>query len=204
MSITTSLLELLIIIAIGLAIPGPNALTSFAHSGLFGKKSNVSLIAGMAIGLLIMELLVGLTIESLINNDNGKIILHWIGLIFLFFMGVAMFNFDLELIDLSADKGKLGLKTGIMMQFFNGKEWAFVIMIMGQFIEPMGGGIVGIMTIIFITLSICIPAMIVWTIFGNKLTKSFLDPIFSKRIFSICGTLLILLMIAFFIRGPMI
>ena len=40
MSITSSLLELLIIIGIGLAIPGPNALTSFAHSGLFGKKSN--------------------------------------------------------------------------------------------------------------------------------------------------------------------
>lgn len=204
MSITSSLLELLIIIGIGLAIPGPNALTSFAHSGLFGKKSNVSLITGMAIGLFIMELLVGLTIESLADNDNGKIILHWIGLVFLFLMGVAMFNFDLDLIDLSVEKGKLGLKTGIMMQFVNGKEWAFVIMIMSQFIEPMGGGLLGIMIIIFTTLSICIPAMIAWTIFGNKLTELFLDPVFSKRIFSICGTSLILLMVVFFIRGPMI
>jgi len=204
MSITSSLLELLIIIGIGLAIPGPNALTSFAHSGLFGKKSNVSLITGMAIGLFIMELLVGLTIESLADNDNGKIILHWIGLVFLFLMGVAMFNFDLDLIDLSVEKGKLGLKTGIMMQFVNGKEWAFVIMMMSQFIEPMGGGLLGIMIIIFTTLSICIPAMIAWTIFGNKLTELFLDPVFSKRIFSICGTSLILLMVVFFIRGPMI
>jgi threonine/homoserine/homoserine lactone efflux protein len=204
MSITSSLLELLIIIGIGLTIPGPNALTSFAHSGLFGKKSNVSLITGMAIGLFIMELLVGLTIESLADNDNGKIILHWIGLVFLFLMGVAMFNFDLDLIDLSVEKGKLGLKTGIMMQFVNGKEWAFVIMMMSQFIEPMGGGLLGIMIIIFMTLSICIPAMIAWTIFGNKLTELFLDPVFSKRIFSICGTSLILLMVVFFIRGPMI
>ena len=204
MSITSSLLELLIIIGIGLAIPGPNALTSFAHSGLFGKKSNVSLITGMAIGLFIMELLVGLTIESLADNDNGKIILHWIGLVFLFLMGVAMFNFDLDSIDLSVEKGKLGLKTGIMMQFVNGKEWAFVIMMMSQFIEPMGGGLLGIMIIIFTTLSICIPAMIAWTIFGNKLTELFLDPVFSKRIFSICGTSLILLMVVFFIRGPMI
>jgi threonine/homoserine/homoserine lactone efflux protein len=90
------------------------------------------------------------------------------------------------------------------MQFVNGKEWAFVIMMMSQFIEPMGGGLLGIMIIIFMTLSICIPAMIAWTIFGNKLTELFLDPVFSKRIFSICGTSLILLMVVFFIRGPMI
>ena len=107
MGINTAILELLIIIFIGLAIPGPNALTSFVHSGLFGKKSNISLITGMAIGLVIMELIVGLTFESLVNNDNGKIALHWIGLVFLFIMGLAMLRFDLETVNLNTDKGKL-------------------------------------------------------------------------------------------------
>jgi len=202
MGINTAILELLIIIFIGLAIPGPNALTSFVHSGLFGKKSNISLITGMAIGLAIMELIVGLTVESLVNNDNGKIALHWIGLVFLFIMGLAMFRFDLETVNLKTDKGKLGLKSGILMQFVNGKEWAFLIMIMSQFIGPFGGGIGGIMIIIFITLGICIPAMVAWTFFGNSLSEFFSDPTFNKTIFSICGTLLILLMIGFLIRGP--
>ncbi|MBU04334.1 MAG: hypothetical protein CMA58_05090 [Euryarchaeota archaeon] len=198
----TAIIELLIIIFIGLAIPGPNALTSFAHSGLFGKKSNIPLITGMAIGLLLMQLSVGFTIDLLINNNLAKITLHWLGLSFLFLMGVSMFMFDLESINFNRDKGKLGLKSGIMMQFVNGKEWAFVIMIMSQFISPLGGGIIGIMIIIFITLIICIPAMIAWTIFGDKLSGFFINPEFNKKIFSICGTLLILLMIVFLIRGP--
>ena len=41
MDATTALIELLLLLAVGLLTPGPNALTSFAHSGLFGKKANI-------------------------------------------------------------------------------------------------------------------------------------------------------------------
>ena len=202
MSLTTSILELLLIIAIGLAIPGPNAITSFAHSGLFGKRSNISLISGMAIGLVIMEVAVGLTVDSLRNSGNGIVILHWVGMIFLLSMALAMFRFDLTSIMETSAGSKLGLKSGIGMQFLNGKEWAFIIMIMSRFIEPFGGGILGIMIIILITLGICIPAMIAWTFIGDSLSGIFRDPVLGKRIFTICGSLLVLLWVAFLIRGP--
>jgi|TARA_B110000967_G_scaffold203826_1_gene245176 threonine/homoserine/homoserine lactone efflux protein len=201
-SVTSSILELLVIIAIALVIPGPNAITSFAHSGLFGKRSNIPLITGMAIGLLLMELIIGLTVESLRDSDNGIIFLHWIGMIFLALMSIAMFNINLKSIISSNSRGKLGIKTGILMQFFNGKEWAFVILIMSQFIEPLGGGIIGIITIIIVTLIVCIPAMIAWTFVGNSLSELFLEPITGKRIVRICGTLLAFLWVIFFIRGP--
>ena len=202
MSVTSSILELLIIIAIALVIPGPNAITSFAHSGLFGKRSNIPLITGMAIGLSLMELIIGLTVESLRYNDDGIRFLHWIGMIFLALMSIAMFNIDLKSIISSDSRGKLGIKTGILMQFFNGKEWAFVILIMSQFIEPLGGGMIGIITIIIVTLMVCIPAMIAWTFVGNNLSGLFLEPITGKRIVRTCGTLLAFLWIVFFIRGP--
>ena len=202
MSVTSSILELLIIIAIALVIPGPNAITSFAHSGLFGKRSNMPLITGMAIGLVLMELIIGLSVESLRDSDNGIIFLHWIGMIFLALMSIAMFNINLKSIISSNSRGKLGIKTGILMQFFNGKEWAFVILIMSQFIEPLGGGKIGIITIIIITLIVCIPAMITWTFIGNSLSELFLEPITGKRIVRTCGTLLAFLWIIFFIRGP--
>jgi len=201
-SVTSSILELLIIIAIALVIPGPNAITSFTHSGLFGKRSNIPLITGMAIGLLLMELIIGLTVESLRDSDNGIIFLHWIGMIFLALMSIAMFNINLKSIISSNSRGKLGIKTGILMQFFNGKEWAFVILIMSQFIEPLGGGIIGIITIIIVTLIVCIPAMIAWTFVGNSLSELFLEPITGKIIVRICGTLLAFLWVIFFIRGP--
>ena len=204
MDATTALLQLLLIIAIALLTPGPNALTSFAHSGMFGRKSNVSLITGMAIGLFIMEFTVGLAIDSLSENETALVALHWIGMLFLLAMAVALFKFDITSLNVSDSTGKLGLKTGIGMQFVNGKEWAFVILIMSQYIEPLGGGVVGILSIIAVTLSICVAAMIAWTFFGARLSGLFSDDIKGPRIFKICGILLSLLWVAFLIRGPLV
>lgn len=202
MDATTALLQLLLIIAIALLTPGPNALTSFAHSGMFGKKSNISLITGMITGLFIMEFSVGLAIDSLHENQTALVALHWMGMAFLLAMIVAMFKFDSTSINVSESTGKLGLKTGIAMQFVNGKEWAFVILIMSQYIEPLGGGVVGILTIISVTTSICIAAMIAWTFFGARLSGLFSDEKYGPRIFKVCGSLLSLLWVAFLVRGP--
>lgn len=198
----TALLGLLGFLSIALLTPGPNPLTCFAHSGMFGKKSNVPLIAGMAIGLFIIEMTVGLVIDSLDKNTIALIALHWIGMLFLAAMAIGMFRFDPTSIEVSGTGGKLGLKTGIAMQFVNGKEWAFVILIMSQYITPFGGGIIGILTIVSITLSICVLAMFVWTYFGEKASNLFNDPVKGPRVFKVCGALLSLLWVAFLFRGP--
>ena len=202
MDATTAMLELLLIIAIALLTPGPNPLTAFAHSGLFGKKSNIPLIAGMVIGLFIMQMAVGLAIDSLEENKTALVALHWVGLLFLLAMAVAIFRFDISSLNVSESTGVIGLKTGIGMQFMNGKEWAFIILIMSQFIEPLGGGIVGILTIISVTLTICVLAMIAWTFFGDRLSGLFSDEKHGRRIFQICGVLISLLWFVFLIRGP--
>ena len=204
MDATTALLQLLLIIAIALLTPGPNALTVFAHSGLFGRKSNISLITGIAIGIFIMEFTVGLAIDSLSENETALVALHWIGMLFLLAMAVALFKFDISSLNISESTGKLGLKTGIGMQFVNGKEWAFVILIMSQYIEPLGGGVIGILSIIAVTLSICVAAMIAWTFFGARLSGLFSDEKNGPRIFKVCGILLSLLWVAFLIRGPLV
>jgi len=65
-------------------------------------------------------------------------------------------------------------------------------------------GITGILTIAFITISICALAMFVWTYFGDKAAKLFSDPVKGPRIFKICGGLLTLLWVVFLIRGPLV
>ena len=197
-----ALLELLTIIGIGLLIPGPNGLTCFAHSGLFGKRSNITLIAGMAVGFMTVELSVGLLVDSLNESRGALVILHWIGMIFLLLMAIAMFKTNPSKLKASEIDSALGFKAGVLMQFVNGKEWAFVIIIMTQFIEPLGGGLVGISTIMLVTLVTCTTAMILWTIIGDKLTKTFSDDVRSKLIMKICGSLLGLLWIVFLIQGP--
>ena len=204
MEAATAILELLLIIAIALITPGPNALTCFAHSGLFGKKSNIPLITGMAIGLFIMGLAVGLAVDSLGGNKTALIVLHWIGMIFLGAMAIAMFRFDITSINVSETEGRLGLKTGIAMQFVNGKEWAFMILIMSKYIQPLGGNVVGIISIIGIILSICIPAMFAWTFFGDRLSNMFSNPKQGPKIFKICAMLLTLLWLVLLYRGAQV
>jgi threonine/homoserine/homoserine lactone efflux protein len=195
--------ELLTILAIGLVTPGPNALTCFAHSGMFGPKANIQLIAGMVIGFVAIELSVGLLVDAVSDSATAMTVLHWIGMTFLAGMVVAMVRFDPASIKVEDNiDGMLGLKVGIGMQFVNGKEWAFVIILMSQFIEPLGGGMTGIATIISVTLTMCLGAMILWTLAGARLKNLFTEGTTGKRIFQVCGFLLGLLWVAFFLQGP--
>ena len=202
MDATTALIELLLLLAVGLLTPGPNALTSFAHSGLFGKKANTSLITGMAIGFVSIELIIGFLVNSLGGNETALTALHWIGMVFLGAMVLAMFRIDPSKIEAETSEGKLGIKTGIAMQYVNGKEWAFIIIMMSQYMEPLGGGIIGIGVIVMVTLVTCVSAMIAWTFFGDRLSGLFSHEKHGRRIFQVCGGLLSLLWLAFLIRGP--
>ena len=195
--------ELLTLLAIGLITPGPNALTCFAHSGLFGPKANVKLIAGMAVGFVMVEVSVGLLADALSDSATAMTVLHWIGMAFLAAMVVAMLRFDPASVQSGQNiEGVLGFKVGIGMQFVNGKEWAFVIIMMSQFIEPLGGGLTGILTIVSVTLTMCLSAMILWTLAGARLNHLFTEGTTGKRIFRICGLLLGLLWVAFLVQGP--
>ena len=202
MDATTALIELLLLLAVGLLTPGPNALTSFAHSGLFGKKANIPLITGMAIGFVSIELIIGFLVNSLDGNETALTALHWIGMVFLAAMVIAMFKIDPTKIEVETSQGKLGIKTGIAMQYVNGKEWAFIIIMMSQYMEPLGGGIIGIGVIIIVTLVTCVSAMIAWTFFGDRLSELFGDEKNGRKIFQACGILLSLLWVVLLIRGP--
>jgi len=200
---TVALAELIALLAIGLITPGPNALTCFAHSGMFGPKANVKLITGMVIGFVVIELSVGLLVDAVSDSATAMTVLHWIGMVFLGAMVVAMFRFDPASVKVSDHiDGVLGLKVGICMQFVNGKEWAFVIIMMSQFIEPLGGGMTGILTIITVTLTMCLGAMILWTFVGARLNHLFTEGTTGKRIFQVCGLLLGLLWVGFLLQGP--
>lgn len=195
--------ELLTLLAIGLLTPGPNALTCFGHSGLFGPRANINLIAGMVIGFVTIELSVGLLVDAVSDSTAAMNLLHWIGMAFLGAMVVAMFRFDPASVKVENNiDGMLGLKVGIGMQFVNGKEWAFVIIMMTKFIEPLGGGMTGISTIIFVTLTTCLSAMVLWTLAGARLNHLFTQGTTGKRIFQFCGFLLGLLWVVFFLQGP--
>ena len=124
-------------------------------------------------------------------------------MIFLAVMVVGMYRFDPSgLQENERINGVLGFRAGVVMQFINGKEWAFVIIIMSQFIAPMGGGLTGILSIISITLTICFMAMVAWTLAGVRLKRIFSQEISGRRVLRICSSLLALMWIGFLLQGP--
>jgi len=199
---TAALSGLLLVLGVALATPGPNALTAFAHAGMYGVRSNVSLIAGMALGVFLIEFSVGMLIDALQDNGVALTVLHWVGMLFLGAMVVGMSRVQPATVVNQHTTAVLGLKAGIAMQFMNGKEWAFVVLIMTQFVEPMGGGMTGVLTIIAITLGVCIPAMVAWTFIGQRLNDVFLHPTRGPAVMRTCAALLGLLWVAFLWQGP--
>jgi hypothetical protein len=128
----------LLLLGIALITPGPNALTCFAHGGMFGPRSNIPLIGGMVIGFVTIEMSVGLLVNSLNDSPTALTVLHWIGMVFLALMVLGMFRVNPSSINTEGVESMLGVKVGICMQFVNGKEWAFVIILMSNYIEPLG------------------------------------------------------------------
>ena len=72
---------------------------------------------------------------------------------------------------LAVDKNikEIDFRHGIALQFVNGKEWAFVSVIMIQFLDGFSGGLKGILLITSITTTGGLLAMILWTLTGHKL-----------------------------------
>ncbi|MDP6189148.1 MAG: hypothetical protein QF699_07475, partial [Candidatus Poseidoniaceae archaeon] len=60
----------------------------------------------------------------------------------------------------------------------------------------------GILTILAITLSVCVTAMIGWTFLGARLSNFFTHETRGKRVFQICGVLLALLWVGLLLQGP--
>ena len=60
----------------------------------------------------------------------------------------------------------------------------------------------GILTIVVVTLTTCVSAMVLWTLVGARLNHLFTQGSTGKRIFQFCGILLGLLWVAFLVQGP--
>lgn len=198
-----SLAYLLALLCAGVITPGPNNITCTVHAVVYGKKSNIPLIAGMALGFISIHVICGLVVDSFEEDSPIGVVMNIVGSVFMFLIAFAiLFLGRSEKIQHFPDAvPKLGFKTGVLMQYVNGKEWAMVFMIMSKFLNDFGGGLRGIFTIATITTTGGIAAMFVWSHLGEKIRSKVDEPGFVKNAFTILGSLLFLLAIVISIRG---
>ena len=131
-----SLLYLLALLGAGLITPGPNNLTCTVHAVVHGKKSNVSLITGMAVGFISIHFICGLAVDYFDDNGPVSLAMNIIGSLFMFLIafGIIYLGRSQKVQDFPEIIPKLGFKTGVLMQYVNGKEWVMVFMIMSKFL----------------------------------------------------------------------
>ena len=198
-----SLAYLLALLCAGLITPGPNNITCTVHAVVYGKKSNIALIAGMALGFISIHVVCGLAVDSFDEESPIGVAMNIIGSVFMFLIafGILFLGRSDRIQSFPDAVPKLGFKTGVLMQYVNGKEWAMVFMIMSKFLSDFGGGIVGIATIASITTSGGIAAMFVWSHLGEKIKSKTDEPGFVKNAFTVLGSLLFILAVFISVRG---
>ena len=166
---SASLFGLLTILAVGIFTPGPNNITAISHSAVHGARSNISLLIGMVIGFIAVHLIIGLTVDRIDENSILFSLLEWFGILFFILLGIIILRLPIERLSVDEDIKKIDFRHGIALQFVNGKEWAFVSVMMIQFLEGFGGGLTGILLITSITTTAGLLSMILWTLIGHKL-----------------------------------
>ena len=166
---SASLFGLLTILAVGIFTPGPNNITAISHSAVHGARSNISLLIGMVIGFIAVHLIIGLTVDRIDEDSILFSLLQWFGILFFILLGIIILRLPIERLSVDEDIKKIDFRHGIALQFVNGKEWAFVSVMMIQFLEGFGGGFTGIILITSITTTAGLLSMILWTLIGHKL-----------------------------------
>ena len=198
-----SLAFLLTLLLAGLITPGPNNITCTVHAAVHGKKSNTSLIAGMAVGFMSIHFACGLAVDSFDEDGQVRFVMDLIGSLFMFLIafGILYLGRSEKIQSFPEVVPRLGFKTGVLMQYVNGKEWAMIFMLMTQFLADFGGGIKGIVTITTITTSGGIVGMMVWSNLGEKIKSKTDTPGFVKKAFTILGCLLLVLATLLTVNG---
>jgi len=210
-----ALATVLTLLTIGVVTPGPNNITCISHSAIHGARANKNLIFGMVVGFIIVHMIVGLLVENVEEGSTALQILHYFGLLFVFAIALRVFTLNPALINKAVESNSLfslaertvtsvpilGFKTGLFMQFINGKEWAFVFAIMWLALEGFGGGWTGILSITAITTSGGLLAMVLWTFVGGRLVNYVSEERRGRIVFRTLGSLLFLLGLVMAARG---
>ena len=170
-----ALVGLLTILAVGIFTPGPNNITAISHSAVHGARSNISLLVGMVIGFVSVHLIIGSVIEQIDEESVFFSFLEWFGILFFVALGIIILRLPIERLSVDQDIKRLDFRHGIALQFINGKEWAFVSVMMIQFLDGFGGGLTGILLITSITTTAGLLSMILWTFTGHKLMATLRD-----------------------------
>ncbi|MDB2636972.1 hypothetical protein N9Y01_00335 [Candidatus Poseidonia alphae] len=201
--------SLLALLAVGMAVPGPNNSTCAAHASIHGRRSNIVLIAGLGIGFFGVNVLCGLAVNSFDPESFVGKLLHYIGSLLMIALGVLLIFIgrSTSVFNLVETIPKLGLRTGIVMQIVNTKQWMVIFALMTVMLasfesEPGGipGGVAGTLVISTINTTFGLFSMGLWTNIGHHVQERISNPKWGRVVIFGLGVLLLILSLLMLLR----
>ena len=198
----TTLAALLSLLALGMAVPGPNNSTCAAHASIHGRRSNIPLIIGLGIGFFGVNIICGLAVNAFDADSFLGKILHYLGSILMILLGLGLIfiGTSKRTVNVATSIPKLGLKTGIAMQIVNTKQWMVIFSLLTVMLtsfesEPGGipGGVPGTFFIATVNTSFGVLSMGVWTNVGDRVQQRISNPKFARIVILALGVLLLML-----------
>ena len=151
--------------------PGPNNVLCAAHGSRFGFRATLPLIFGMAVGWSSLGLLIGAATAIIERYEAAFEALAVLGAIYIAYLGV---NIAISDTSKGAEiNGSLGMRTGVVLQFVNGKAWIHFLGLMTTFGGVFGDEYLGKVALVMLNLLFGLPAVMTWAAFGYYLSKLF-------------------------------
>ena len=155
--------------------PGPNNILCAVHGSQYGVRKTLPLISGMAFGWLVMGLFVAGALEIIEGYKDILSYLTYIGAGYIAYLSYNVAT-SKPIQDDNDESQILGPKTGLILQFVNGKAWIHDLVLMGTFGTVFGSGFESKIILVFLSIILCLPAILSWTAFGTLLRRIFSTP----------------------------
>ena len=179
---TTALLALLVFIVPMCFTPGPNNMLCAAHGAQHGFRATLPLTFGMVTGWSILGVLVGLAIAAIESNQAIFNALTLVGAGYIAYLGYTIGRAEPKLLDEVDEPDRLGFRTGMLLQFVNGKAWIHFLVLMATWGTLFGTGLLSKVALVALNAFVGYPATLVWAGFGVGLRRLFTSPQNAKRL----------------------
>jgi threonine/homoserine/homoserine lactone efflux protein len=169
--------------------PGPNNVLCAAHGAKYGVRATLPLTLGMALGWSALGIVIGLATDLLEQEQVLLRTLEAIGAFYIAYIGLHVMRSDgVGEADL---EGRLGFRTGMALQFVNGKAWIHFLVLMAGFGSVFGQGAMAKVALVGLNLSFGYPAVLTWTVLGAQLRRLFASDTAGRRLNATLGALLV-------------
>jgi threonine/homoserine/homoserine lactone efflux protein len=174
--------------------PGPNNIMLFSHGKAFGIKPSVKLMLGIFLGFSTLLYISGYGIAEIVTKSPTiGLILKIISSIWLIYLAFVLSKLGSEIS--SESNVKISVYQGFFMQFVNPKAWIMAIVGAGAFMPHFSNVHLNVFVFTFTFGMVGIPCMILWTLFGELISKV-LKSEKANRILGICLFLLMIFSVA--------